>query len=101
MSRQSHRHKDAWIGFAAAVLLTALPFGLVAIKALSPGLMLAVIGLAAIAQIVVHLRYFLGIGLHRGYAEQLVTLAFAAILLGIMVGGTLWIMSDLGQRMMY
>ena len=24
-----------------------------------------------------------------------------AILLGIMVGGTLWIISDLGQRMMY
>lgn len=101
MSRQSHRHKDAWIGFAAAVLLTTLPFGLVAARALTPGLTLAVIGLAAVVQIVVHLRYFLGLGLRRGHADRLVTLAFAAILLGIMVAGTLWIMSDLGQRMMY
>ncbi|MFH0342841.1 MAG: cytochrome o ubiquinol/quinol oxidase subunit IV [Chromatiales bacterium] len=47
-------------------------------------------------QVLVHLRFFLHLDLTR---ENLLTIMFAAIFIFIMVGGSLWIMFDLHQRM--
>jgi cytochrome o ubiquinol oxidase operon protein cyoD len=91
--------KPYLIGLALAVTLTAIPFALVATGALSKGATLGVIVAAALTQIVVHLRFFLHIG-SRTPRENLIALAFACVLIFIMVGGTLWIMFDLYHRMM-
>jgi cytochrome o ubiquinol oxidase operon protein cyoD len=48
----------------------------------------------------VHLRYFLHIDLKSTPRDNLLALAFAAVLICIMIGGTLWIMLDLNARMM-
>lgn len=87
------------IGLALALVLTAIPFALVAAHALSRGATVAVIAVAALVQVLVHLRFFLHLGLRRSAPETLATVAFAAVLIGIMFGGTLWIMFDANRRM--
>ncbi len=88
------------VGLALAVVLTAISFGLVATGALPRTATLVVIAVAALLQILVHLRFFLHIGLRSTPRENLVAMAFAAVLILFMVGGSLWIMIDLHRRMM-
>jgi cytochrome o ubiquinol oxidase operon protein cyoD len=88
------------IGIVLALLLTAIPFGLVAARALPPITTFVIIGIAAIVQVVVHMRYFLHLDLKPSSQEKLIALCFALVLLLILAGGTLWIMFDLNYRMM-
>jgi cytochrome o ubiquinol oxidase operon protein cyoD len=87
-------------GFVFALVLTGIPFGLVVAGLLPPFTTLVVIAILAVVQVVVHLRYFLHIDIKSTSRENLLALAFAAVLIFIMVGGTLWIMLDLNARMM-
>ena len=88
------------VGAVLALVLTAIPFGLVAARTLRPVQIFVVIGLAAIAQVVVHLRYFLRLDLKPSSQNNLIALCFAAVVLLILVGGNLWMMFDLNYRMM-
>lgn len=92
--------KPYLIGLGLAVLLTAIPFGLVATGAASRGVTIFVIAIAAVIQMLVHLRFFLHIGFSSTPRENLIALAFAAVLICIMLGGSFWIMFDLYHRMM-
>lgn len=92
--RQSYR-----IGFAAAALLTAIPFALVAMGATSRGVALVVIGVLAVVQAVVHFRWFLHIDLSRQKREDLQLILFSTLLLILMAGGTVWVLADLARRM--
>lgn len=92
--------KPYLIGLVLAVILTAIPFALVATGALPRETALVVIAALAVVQILVHLRFFLHIDLKTTPRENLVALAFAVVLICIMVGGSLWIMFDLYHRMM-
>jgi cytochrome o ubiquinol oxidase operon protein cyoD len=85
-------------GFVLAVVLTVIPFGLVAMKLLPRETMFLVIAALAIVQILVHLRYFLHMNFTSTPRENIVAMAFAAVLIFIMVGGTLWIMFNLDYR---
>ena len=86
-------------GFVLALVLTAIPFGLVVFGSLSRTVTLAAIAVAAVVQVVVHLRYFLHLNLSTTPRETILAIAFAAVLILIMVGGSLWIMFDLHHRM--
>jgi cytochrome o ubiquinol oxidase operon protein cyoD len=86
-------------GFALALVLTAIPFALVAAGTLPGVPALTVIAVAAVIQILVHLRYFLHLDLTSTPRENLLAIAFAAILIFMMIGGSLWIMFDLHHRM--
>ena len=88
------------IGIVLALILTAISFGLVATGALDRSTTLGVIVVAAVIQIFVHLHFFLHINFATTPKENLIALAFAAVLIFIMVGGSLWIMFDLYHRMM-
>ena len=92
--------KPYLVGVVLALVLTAIPFGLVAAHTLRPIQIFVVIGAAAIAQVVVHLRYFLHLDLKPSSPNKLIALCFAAIVLFILVGGALWIMFNLNYRMM-
>src|SRR5579872_21019 len=81
-----------------ALVLTAMPFGLVAAGTLRPTQTLVVIGVAAIAQVVVHLQYFLHLDLKPAPKNKLIALCFVTVMLFILVGGTLWSMFDLNYR---
>ena len=91
--------KPYLVGGVLALVLTAIPFGLVATRALPPIQLFVVIGAAAITQVIVHLRYFLHLDLKPSSQNKLIALCFAGVVLLIVVGGTLWIMFDLDYRM--
>ena len=87
------------IGLALALILTAIPFALVATNPLPKPTTLIIIGVAAAIQVLVHLRYFLHLDLTSTPRENLVAIVFTAILIFLMVGGSFWIMFDLHNRM--
>jgi cytochrome o ubiquinol oxidase operon protein cyoD len=87
-------------GLGLALVLTAIPFALVSFGLLHRTPALLVIAAAAVVQILVHLRYFLHLDLTHTPRENLLALCFAAVLICIMIGGSLWIMFDLHRRMM-
>ena len=96
---ESHGLRSYLIGFVLAVILTAIPFYVVMTHALPPSRALLVIGIAAILQILVHLRFFLHLNFTSTPKENLLAIVFAAVLIFIMVGGSFWIMFDLHTRM--
>lgn len=98
-SQPAHGARCYIIGFILAVVLTAIPFALVAFNPLPRFPTLVVIVIAAIAQVLIHLRYFLHLNLSTTPRENILAIAFATVLIAIMVGGSLWIMFDLHQRM--
>ena len=59
-----------------------------------------VIAIAAVLQVIVHLRFFLHLDLKPASQENMITLCFAAFLIVIMIGGSIWIMSNLDDRML-
>tara|TARA_R110000782_G_scaffold79162_3_gene157497 strand:- start:160 stop:474 length:315 start_codon:yes stop_codon:yes gene_type:complete len=88
------------IGFVFALILTVVPFALVAWGGLSFGTALSVIGVLAILQGIVQLRFFLHIDLSAQKREDLHLILFTVLLLSIMAAGTIWIMANLASRMM-
>lgn len=87
-------------GLGLAVLLTCAAFGLAVFKLLSGGSLLLATGAMALLQIAVQFRFFLHIDLSRSKREDLQLILFTGLLVLIMVGGSLWIMNNLDQRMM-
>jgi len=86
-------------GFGLALLLTVVPFGLVAWGQLPTSVVLLIVGICGLIQIVVQFRYFLHIDASRQKREDLLLILFSALLLVIMAGGTILIMSNLAGRM--
>lgn len=96
----THTHRAYLTGFILALILTAIPFAIVWAGLLPAGGAISVIVVTAIIQVLVHLHYFLHLNLRTTPRENLLALAFALVLIFIMVGGSLWIMFDLHFRMM-
>lgn len=87
------------IGLVLALMLTAIPFSLVAWSSLDRQGVVALIALTALLQAAVHLYFFLGIDSPSTPRESLLALTFAIVLMVIMIGGSLWIAMDLHNRM--
>lgn len=85
-------------GMGLALLLTLVPFALVHWAAMPRASLLLVIGAFALGQMLVHFRFFLHLGF-KGNREDLQLIVFSALLLTIMVAGTIWIMTSLATRM--
>ena len=86
------------VGGVASVVLTVLAFA-VALTDLSRSVALWSLAVLAVAQIVVQLRCFLHITFKKQQREDLLLILFSLLLLGLMAGGTIWVMSDLSARM--
>jgi cytochrome o ubiquinol oxidase operon protein cyoD len=87
-------------GFFLALILTAIPFGMVMSGAFSTGAMLGAIFGAGVVQIVVHLHYFLHLDTTSAARWNVAALLFTIVILTLFVGGSLWIMWTLNYRMM-
>jgi cytochrome o ubiquinol oxidase subunit IV len=97
-SRGSYRSYG--IGFILSIVLTVVAFGAVMSGALSrPVTFVAIFG-AAIAQILVHLHYFLHLDTSSSSRWNLLAMIFTVLIILLFVVGTLWIMSNLDYRMM-
>lgn len=87
------------VGFIVSVLLTVGAFA-AALSDLPTVWKAVAISVAALLQIVTHLRNFLHLSFSGGQSrEDLLLVLFSVSLLAIMAGGTWYIMSDLGDRM--
>jgi len=87
-------------GLGLAILLTAASFyvagsGLV----WGPAIPIALVVLA-IAQIGVHLAFFLHITTAPDNTNNVLALAFGVLIVALLVGGSLWIMHSLNQNML-
>ena len=88
------------IGLGLSVLLTALSFSLVGTHWIwGPGLPAALASLA-IAQIGVHLVFFLHITTAPDNTNTVLALGFGVLIVALVIGGSLWIMYHLSQNMM-
>lgn len=88
------------MGFALAAALTVGSFVLVRTNLIwGPGIVMALVALA-IAQIGVHLVFFLHLTTAPDNTNNSLALAFGVLIVTLVVGGSLWIMSHLDQNMM-
>jgi cytochrome o ubiquinol oxidase operon protein cyoD len=88
------------IGLALSVLLTALSFYLVGTNLIWEPALPAALASLAIAQIGVHLVFFLHITTAPDNTNTVLALGFAVLIVGLIIGGSLWIMHHLNQNMM-
>ena len=88
------------IGFALAVLFTLISFSFVMIGQVPKKVAVIGLSIAALLQMLVHLRYFLHLDRSSAQRWNLVLLAFTAVLIFIFIGGTIWVMFTLNSRMM-
>lgn len=90
--------KSYIVGFLLAIALTLVPFGLVMTHApVGTPLLIAVF---ALAQIMVHIVHFLHVDRSAEQRWNLTALLFTAIVVCIILGGSLWIMHNLYVNMM-
>lgn len=100
-----HEHKGSYmaytIGFILSIVLTLIPYQLVIIeKAITGRALVAALVLFAVAQLFVQLVFFLHLGRESRPWWNLQMFAFMAMVLLILVIGSLWIMYNLDYNMM-
>ncbi|WP_419711958.1 cytochrome o ubiquinol oxidase subunit IV [Pseudomonas sp. NFX224] len=104
----SHGHDDAGhgsyksyaIGFILSVILTVIPFGLVMYPTLPKSITLLIVLAFAIVQVLVHLVYFLHLDRSAAQRNNVIAFVFAAIVIVLLVGLSLWIMFSIHTYMM-
>ena len=113
MSAAQHDHHDGHddvgyhatvkgylVGFALAVVLTAIPFWLVMAKVLPPEpTKFIILGLAAV-QVVVHMIYFLHLNAKVEGGWSMLATIFTIIVVVIMLAGSVWVMYHMNANMM-
>jgi cytochrome o ubiquinol oxidase subunit IV len=88
------------LGLALASLLTAASFALPTTSLIwPPGIPVALI-VFAIAQMGVHLVFFLHITTAPDNTNNVLALAFGVLIVVLVIGGSLWIMANLNTNMM-
>lgn len=91
--------KDYLTGFVLSLILTVIPFGLVMAGKMSETAIMVGIFLAALVQVVVHLRYFLHLDTSPEQRWNLMVFLFMVISIVILVVGSVWIMYNMRIRM--
>jgi len=88
------------VGLALAILLTATSFYVAGTDLVwTPSIPVALVVLA-IAQMGVHLVFFLHITTGPDNTNNVMALAFGVLIVFLVIGGSLWIMSNLNHNMM-
>ena len=89
------------VGFVLSVILTAIPFWLVMGKVIADkGTMALVLGVFAVAQILVHMVCFLHMNGKIEGGWTLLSTLFTVIFVAVGIAGTLWVMFHMNANMM-
>lgn len=92
--------KSYIIGFIASLLLTVIPFYGAATHELPTLATYILLCACAVMQVIVHLIYFLHLETHTENGRwNVVSLVFAAIVVFIVIAGSVWIMWNLNINM--
>jgi cytochrome o ubiquinol oxidase subunit IV len=89
-------------GFVLSLVLTLVAFGAVAgavLPGIEQGWIVAFLLVLATAQLAVQLILFLHLGEEPSPKWNLLAFCFAVLIVGIVVGGSLWIMNHLNHNM--
>jgi cytochrome o ubiquinol oxidase operon protein cyoD len=92
--------KSYAIGFIISFLLTSASFLIVVFNVLSGKNLVFTLVYLALVQAFVQLRFFLHLGQEAKPRWETMIFFFMFVILLIIVGGSLWIMQDLNDRMM-
>lgn len=88
------------IGLALSVLLTAAAFWALHTHLIyGPGIMMAIVVLA-VAQMGIHLVFFLHLTTAPDNLNNALALAFGVLIVGLIVFGSVWVMDHLNHNMM-
>ncbi|WP_066797591.1 cytochrome o ubiquinol oxidase subunit IV [Sphingomonas soli] len=88
------------IGFLLSVVLTAIPFWMVMTGAMAPQVTAAIIVAFAVVQILVHTVCFLHVNTRSESGWTLMAFVFTAVMVLIVIAGSLWIMYHIDGNMM-
>ena len=92
--------KGYMLGVAIAVALTAASFWVAGTDLIwAPGIPIA-LGVLAVAQMGVHLVFFLHISTGPDNTNNILALAFGIMIVILVVAGSLWIMANLNHNML-
>jgi cytochrome o ubiquinol oxidase subunit IV len=97
------KRRENWsyvIGYGLALALTAAAFAAVRWQTFSASATLAIVLGLALAQMIVHFRFFLHVSSSRSSRDNLWLILFSALIIALMVSGTLVVLFNLRQRMM-
>ncbi len=92
--------KSYLVGFCASILLTVLSFLLVLMEWLTGATLIYTLVSLALLQAVTQLLFFLHVGQEAKPRWETLVFCFMVIVLLIIAGGSLWIISDLDDRVM-
>ncbi|MXP67579.1 cytochrome o ubiquinol oxidase subunit IV [Pantoea sp. Aalb] len=87
-------------GFIYSIILTIIPFWILINKVAPYITTMTVVLVCAIIQIQVHLKYFLHLDRKSEDGWNIISIIFAAIIILIIVIGSIWIMSHLNYNTM-
>ena len=88
------------VGLLLAIVLTVISFWVAQTRVLwGPGIPLG-LAVLAIAQMGVHLVFFLHITTAPDNTNNILALAFGVLIVVLIIGGSLWIMENLNRNMM-
>jgi cytochrome o ubiquinol oxidase subunit IV len=88
------------LGFVLSVALTAASFYVVSTDLIWQPAIPVALGVLAVAQIGVHLVFFLHITTAPDNTNNILALAFGVLIVVLIIGGSLWIMANLNRNMM-
>ena len=87
------------IGYVAAIVLTIAAFAIAPSTGMAPFSIEAALAVLAIAQMLVHLIFFLHINTAPAQKINVTAFATAMLIIAIVVIGSMWIMSHLNRNM--
>ncbi|MFT4012532.1 MAG: cytochrome o ubiquinol oxidase subunit IV [Paracoccus sp. (in: a-proteobacteria)] len=88
-------------GFVLAAILTIIPFWLVMAGGFeSRGLTIAVVMICAVVQVLVHMIFFLHMTSSQEEGWTLISTVFTAVIVIIVLAGSLWVMFHMTTNMM-
>lgn len=93
--------KSYTVGFLLSIALTVVAFGVAMSGTLPRPAIFIIILAAAVAQILVHLHYFLHLDTSSAERWNLLAFLFTVMIMIIFIGGSIWIMYNLNYRMMH
>lgn len=99
MSTKTHNASRSYIiGFILALILTNIAFIVVSTKTFTGWALVSILAVLAILQLWVQLRFFLHLGRESDSRWNLLMFLFAALVVCILVFGSLWIMKNLSYH---
>jgi cytochrome o ubiquinol oxidase operon protein cyoD len=88
------------VGLAFAVLLTGVAFALPALNLVWPPSLPIALAVLAIAQMGVHVVFFLHVTTGPDNVNNVLALAFGALMVFLIIAGSMWIMHAMNANMM-